>query len=231
MRAANSAIVFDPYGTLFDVSSVVAAAERLFPGYGDALSARWRQKQLEYTWLRSLMGAYEDFWEVTAAALRHAARTLGLPLSGDSMAALMDEYLHLRPYPDVLPALRTLQSHRRAILSNGTPHMLQSAVAGAGLGSEFERVLSVDPLRTYKPDPRVYQMAVEELGVARQAVVFVSANPFDIAGAGGFGFVTVWINRMGATFDELGREPDYTLAGLDGLPGVLAGFSPETSDS
>ena len=156
--------VFDAYGTLFDVHAVVEAGRAITTDPA-ALSAAWRQKQLEYTWLRALMGRYEDFWAVTAAALRHAVRRLGLTASEAELARLMDAYLSLACFPEVRPALERLAGRPRAILSNGAPRMLAAAVAASGLGRHLEHIISVDAVRTYKPSPRVYALGPETLGV------------------------------------------------------------------
>lgn len=221
MADAIHAVVFDAYGTLFDVHSVVRRCEEHFPGKGTALSQLWRSKQLEYTWLRSLMGRYADFASVTRAAVRFACRTLGLPLSEATEAALMDEYLRLAPYPEVRTALEALGGRRLAILSNGSPGMLEPLVANAGLAPLFHSVLSVDSLRVYKPHPSVYQLGVDRLGVSKERVAFISSNFWDVCGATSFGFRTYWINRPGAQPDELGFAPAAVLARLDELPAAL----------
>ena len=217
----SRAIVFDVYGTLFDVHSVARRGEELYPGNGMALSQLWRTKQLEYTWLRSLMGRYEDFEAVTAAALRFACAALGLPWSAQSSAALMEQYVHLAPYPEVPAALAALTGHKLAILSNGSPSLLESLVRNTGLASHFSAVLSVDPLRIYKPHPTVYQLAVDRLGIEARDIAFISSNFWDAAGATAFGFRTFWINRSGAKPDELGLRPQAVLSSLDQLPGLL----------
>jgi 2-haloacid dehalogenase len=217
----SRAIVFDAYGTLFDVHSVARRGEELYPGNGMALSQLWRTKQLEYTWLRSLMGRYEDFEAVTAAALRFACDALGLPCTTQTSAALMEQYVHLAPYPEVPGALDALTGHKLAILSNGSPSLLDSLVRNTGLASHFAAVLSVDPLRIYKPHPSVYQLAVDQLGIEARDIAFISSNFWDAAGATAFGFRTFWINRSGAKPDELGLEPQAVLSSLDQLPSLL----------
>ncbi len=216
------ALVFDAYGTLFDVHSVVAESERRFPGRGAELSRLWRQKQLEYTWLRSLMGRYEDFTRVTADGLAHACAALGLPLDAAASRALMECYDHLSCYTEVPATLDVLSGFRRAILSNGSPRMLGAVVANAGLTDRLEAVLSVDPLRVYKPHPSVYALACERLGVTAAEVGFVSSNFWDISGATAFGFRTFWINRSGAMPDELGQRPYAIVGNLAELPPLLA---------
>ena len=209
--------VFDAYGTLFDVHAVVEAG-RAVSADPAALSAVWRQKQLEYTWLRALMDRYEDFWAVTAAALRHAVRRLGLTASEAELARLMDAYLSLACFPEVRPALERLAGRPRAILSNGAPRMLAAAVASSGLGPHLEHVISVDAVRTYKPSPRVYALGPETLGVPAGELLFVSSNAWDVAGAKAFGYRVAWCNRTGAPEEELGLPADLVVRGLDQLP-------------
>jgi 2-haloacid dehalogenase len=215
------ALVFDAYGTLFDVHSVITECERRFPGRGTELSKLWRQKQLEYTWLRSLMARYEDFERVTTDALVHATAALGLDLDGDARHALMDAYLHLSPYPEVPGALSALASRKRAILSNGSPRMLEAVVRNAGLATAFDAVLSIDGLKIFKPHPSVYQLAVDKLGVSAADIGFVSSNFWDVSGAASFGFRTFWINRAGNVPDELGFRPAGIVSRLDQLTGLL----------
>ncbi len=193
-----AALLFDAYGTLFDVHSVAARCEQLWPGQGRAVSERWRAKQLEYTWLRSLMGRYQDFERITADGLRHACDALGLPCGEERVAELLAQYRRLAPFPEVANALAQLAGFKRAILSNGTPAMLAAAVRHAGLEGQLDAVLSVDSVKTYKPDPRVYQSAVDALGIEAGRIGFVSANGWDAAGAKAFGFRVFWINRAGA---------------------------------
>ncbi|MBX9810397.1 MAG: haloacid dehalogenase type II [Burkholderiales bacterium] len=212
-----NALVFDAYGTLLDVQTVIALCEKLFPGKGAALSQSWRAKQLEYTWLRSLMGRYEDFAQITADALRHACSALDLKLESSHVLQLMDAYDRLAPFPDVLEALPRLAQYKRVILSNGSPAMLNTAVKNAGLASYLDAVLSVDQIKIYKPDPRVYQLAIDRLGVDKASIGFVSSNYWDIAGAKSFGFNALWINRSGARPDALGIKPDAVLTGLTEL--------------
>ena len=215
------AVVFDAYGTLFDVHSVIQRCEALFPGKGTTLSQLWRTKQLEYTWLRSLMGRYEDFGAVTRGALRFACRTLGQALSAAAEQALLDEYLRLAPYPEVPAALEALAGRKLAILSNGSPATLTPLVANAGLAKYFHSVLSVDSLRVFKPHPSVYQLAVDRLGVEKGRIAFISSNFWDVCGATSFGFRTYWINRADAKQDELGFTPAAVLSRLDELPAAL----------
>src|SRR5713226_3489610 len=215
------ALVFDAYGTLFDVHSVISACDQSFPGRGAALSQAWRAKQLEYTWLRSLMGRYKDFWQVTESALVFACKSLSLPCPPDTRAKLMETYLHLNPFPEVQQSLRALSGYSLAILSNGSPRMLKAAVESAGLKGVFARILSVDDAKIYKPSPRVYHLAPQKLRLATSAIGFISANFWDIAGAKAFGFHTYWVNRSKAPAEELGLVPDATLSSLADLVDVL----------
>jgi len=213
-------LLFDAYGTLFDVHSVVEAA-RAVTREPEALSALWRQKQLEYTWLRSLMGRYEDFWAVTDAALVFACRRLGLDVDAAQRGRLLDAYLALEPFPEVREALSRLRDLPCAILSNGAPRMLEAAVAHSGLGGCLRAVISVDEARTFKPHPAVYALGPARLGVPRDAIGFVSSNAWDVAGAKAFGFQVVWVNRQGAPFDELGMAPDLEVRDLGALARAL----------
>jgi 2-haloacid dehalogenase len=209
--------VFDAYGTLFDVHSVIEAG-RAITGDPAALSTLWRQKQLEYTWLRSLMGRYEDFWAVTEAALRFSLRRLGLRAGEAEIARLMEAYLSLACFPEVPAALERLAGRPLAILSNGSPRMLQAAVASSGLGARLQHVLSVDAVKTYKPAPSVYALGPRALGVPADALLFVSSNAWDVAGAKAFGYQVAWCNRTGAPAEELGVRADVEVSRLTDLP-------------
>jgi 2-haloacid dehalogenase len=209
--------VFDAYGTLFDVHSVVEAGREI-TGDPVALSTLWRQKQLEYTWLRALMGTYADFWAVTEAALRYSIRRLGLSANDAQVRRLMDAYLSLACFPEVKAALGRLAGRPRAILSNGSPAMLAAAVAASGLGAMLEHVISVDSVKTYKPSPRVYALGPETLGVPAGELLFVSSNGWDVAGAKAFGYQVAWCNRTGAPEEELGVRPDLIVSALDTVP-------------
>ena len=213
-------LLFDAYGTLFDVHSVVEAG-RAVTSHPQALSALWRQKQLEYTWLRSLMGRYEDFWAVTESALIFACRHLGLPASAADRRRLMEAYLTLRAFPEVGEALRRLGDLPCAILSNGAPRMLEAVVDHNGLGPHFRAVVSVDEVRTFKPHPAVYALGAARLGLPRDAIGFVSSNGWDVAGAKAFGFSVAWVNRQGAALDELGVTPDLEVRDLGELARAL----------
>ena len=208
--------VFDAYGTLFDVHSVIEAGAAITADPG-ALSTLWRQKQLEYTWLRSLMGRYEDFWAVTEAALRHAVRRLDLSASEAQIRTLLDSYLHLACFPDVAETLSRLP-RPRAILSNGAPSMLEAVVRSSGLAGQLDHVISVDRVRIYKPAPAVYALAPQTLGIPAEELLFVSSNAWDVAGAKACGFQVAWCNRAGIPQEELGVRADYVVRDLGELP-------------
>ncbi|MEE4378924.1 MAG: haloacid dehalogenase type II [Candidatus Competibacteraceae bacterium] len=216
------ACVFDAYGTLFDVHSAVARHRERLGKHADGLSALWRSKQLEYTWLRSLMGRHSDFRQVTQDALDYAFDQFGVEDSALA-EALMTAYQQLSCYPEVPSVLAQLKNHglKLAILSNGTPAMLEAAVSNAGLADLIDPLLSVEAVGIYKPDPRVYQLAVDRLGVSPQAISFQSSNAWDAAGAASFGFRVAWINRFGQRRERLPAGPDTELNDLTALPGLL----------
>jgi 2-haloacid dehalogenase len=211
------AFVFDAYGTLFDVHSVITTLQAFTP-QAEAISLLWRTKQLEYSWLRSLMGRYIDFWQVTDEALRFALKRYGLSLAPEQYTTVLNAYLTLAAYAEIPAMLERLAPRPCVILSNGAPHMLAAVVAASGLQGRFTHLLSVDLLKVYKPDPRAYALAPTALGLPKEAMVFVSSNAFDVMGAKAFGFQVVWINRAGAQADELGIAPDLVLSRLDRLP-------------
>ena len=216
-RSPIRALVFDAYGTLFDVHSIAVACESLFPGKGRELSGLWRSKQLEYTWLRSLMGRYAAFEIITRDALQMACRTLGLELSTADTSVLMKCYRELRPFPEVENALASLRAHRMAILSNGSPAMLDAVVQTSGLSQCFDAVISVDVLRTFKPHPSVYGLATSHFRLEAASIGFVSSNFWDVAGATSYGFRTFWVNRNHGSPDELGVRPQAVITSLDQL--------------
>jgi 2-haloacid dehalogenase len=215
------ALVFDAYGTLFDPFAVKIRAEELFPGSGAALSQLWRAKQLEYSWLRTLMGRYENFWRITEDALTFACRALKISCDADQRTQLMQVYLTLPAFPEVKPALEKLSHLPLSILSNGTSEMLTPLVAANGMTHYFKNVFSVDCLRMYKPRPDVYQHAVTSLGIPKEAIGFVSSNYWDIAGATSFGFRSYWLNRSAVIADELGITPTAMCTNLAELPRAL----------
>ena len=210
-------IVFDAYGTLFDVQSVIPACESLFPGNGSIISRLWRQKQLDYTWLRALMKRYENFEKVNMDALRFTLNQLGKPSTDEIVQKLVEEYLYLSPYPEVTEVLSSLSNLRLAILSNGTQDMLETLVNHASLTPMFEQILSVNRLQTYKPDPSVYNFAITQLSVEKDEVLFVSSNGWDVAGAKSFGFTVAWVNRAAKELEELGEGPDFIVSDLEEL--------------
>ena len=208
---AAEAFVFDAYGTLYDVHSVVQRCESCWPGKGAALSQLWRAKQLEYTWQRSLMKRYAPFSTVTREALAYACEALRLELSVAQMEGLMGEYQRLSVFPEVPRVLKEIRY--KAILSNGSPDMLLPLVENSGL--HFDAVISVDELKVYKPAPQVYALAEERLKTKR--IGFVSSNCWDALGAKSYGFTVYWINRAGAPLDRLGFRPDRVLTSLDDI--------------
>jgi 2-haloacid dehalogenase len=222
LLAPIDACVFDAYGTLFDVNAAAAKCRDRLGAQADALAATWRAKQLQYTWLRSLMGVHADFWQVTGDALAVALEKHGLA-DHDLQARLMEIYRELSAYPEVLAMLAALKraGFKTAILSNGTPQMLQAAVAAAGIGDQLDAVLSVEAAGVYKPVRRVYELAVDRLGVAAARICFLSANGWDAAGAAHFGFRVVWINRSGEPRERLPGAPELELKDLSLLPEIV----------
>ena len=217
------ACVFDAYGTLFDVHSAVGQYRERLGAVADQVSLLWRTKQLEYTWLRSLMGRHADFWQVTQDALDFAfdMHQLDNPeLSKD----LIDAYLQLECYAEVPEVLETLKARgfKMALLSNGTPAMLEAAVKNSGIEDFIEKIFSVEDIGVFKPDPRVYQIAVDGLAVKPAEIVFQSSNAWDAAGAAAFGFKVAWVNRFGQSVERLPGKPDAEIKTLNELPGLLA---------
>jgi 2-haloacid dehalogenase len=217
------ACVFDAYGTLFDVHSAVRRHAAACGPDADSISALWRQKQLEYSWTRSLMQRHADFWTVTGEALDHALRVHGKDDPG-LRRTLMEAYLSLDPYPEVPAMLRRLEQDgvKAAILSNGSPEMLDAAVRSAGIGTLLDGVYSVESVGVYKPDPRVYQLAVEGVGVPKERIWFQSSNVWDAAAAGAFGFNVVWCNRAGAPLEYAWAFAPTEVRSLADLPDILA---------
>ncbi|TCS64212.1 haloacid dehalogenase type II [Varunaivibrio sulfuroxidans] len=216
------ACVFDAYGTLFDVTSAARhCQDKLGENWGP-FAEMWRTKQLEYTWLRSLMGDYADFWQVTGDALDYAIDQFEVD-DLDLRAHLMELYLHIDAYPEVADVLGCLKNNgiRTAILSNGSPAMLAAAVDSSGLADRFQRLLSADALGIYKPHPSVYQSAVDELLIDASRICFLSSNAWDIAGASHFGFQTIWVNRRGGRPEELPGKPLGEIDTLEALPDIL----------
>jgi len=216
--AMIAAFVFDAYGTLFDVHSVVELAETVAPGQGAALSRTWRTKQLEYTWLQSLMASEgqprEDFYALTAHALDYAVDALHLAIDGVARSRLLAAYGALAPFPEVPAALAALDPRPRWILSNGTLAMLEPLVAATGLGTLLDGILSVDQAGIYKPSARAYRLAVDRLALPPSKIAFVSSNGWDAAGAKVFGFTTFWINRDSAPIERHAPPPDFVVGSL-----------------
>ena len=240
------AVVFDAYGTLYDIQSVAAVTEEAFPGYGEIITQVWRIKQLEYTWLRSLMRRYQDFSVITRDSLSYTLRVLGLKPDRGAFERIMDKYLHLDLYPDAMATLKAMRDRKLAILSNGSPGMLNALVANSGLDRVLDATISIDSRKIFKPAPDAYSLIESTLGVAPAEVLLVSSNPWDACGAKAFGLNVAWIERvtpeaMALSFvksdsvapltmfkairtqmDELGLEPDYRIHALSELPGLVA---------
>lgn len=216
------ACVFDAYGTLFDVHSAVGRLRTDIGSAADDLSRLWRSKQLDYTWLRALMGRHRDFWQVTGDALDYALAGTGVNPAG-IRDRLMDAYLTLDAYPEVPATLARLKNAgmKLAILSNGEPAMLDAAVKGAGIDGLLDDVISVEAVGVYKPHPSVYRLAVDRLGVAPSAIAFQSSNAWDVHGGSCFGFRSVWVNRFGAPPERLPGGAEHELQSLVGLPDLV----------
>ena len=215
------ACVFDAYGTLFDVHSAVARLRERVGEQADALSQLWRTKQLEYTWLRALMGRHADFWQVTGDALDYALARTGVDRA--VREPLMQAYLSLDAYPEVPEVLRRLRAGglKTAILSNGEPEMLEAAARSAGIDGLLDAVLSVEEVGIFKPHPKVYQLAVDRLGAPADRIAFQSSNAWDVNGAATFGLRAVWINRLGMPAERLPGAAEHELRDLSGLPALL----------
>jgi 2-haloacid dehalogenase len=220
--AGIKACVFDAYGTLFDYASAAARCRDVLGERLDALSALWREKQLQYTWLRSLQGRHADFRQVTGDALDFALETLGFADAG-LRVRLMELYLTLDAFPEVPDLLRRLKSAglKAAILSNGSPDMLDAAVRSAGIGDLLDAVLSVEAVGIYKPHPEVYQLAVDRLGIAAAAISFQSSNAWDAWAASAFGMRVVWCNRYRQRPERMPGRPDHEVNSLAELPALL----------
>ena len=213
------ACVFDAYGTLFDVAAAAARCRDDLHGKADQLADVWRLKQLQYTWLRSLMRRYVDFTQVTGDALDYALAAVGIddPPLRERLMAL---YMELDAYPEVPEMLRRLRAGglKTGILTNGSPKMIDAAVASAGLGDLLDAVLTVDPLGIYKPDPSVYRLARDRFGVPVERIAFMSSNAWDAAAAADFGMTVVWVNRFGQPPERLPGTPVAELTSLEALP-------------
>ena len=216
------ACVFDAYGTLFDFASAARGCRDVLGDAIDKLTALWRDKQLQYTWLRAVQGRHADFWQVTGDALDFALETLAIEKSG-LRDRLMNLYLKLEPFPEVPEVLRRLKAAglRTAILSNGSPPMLDAVVQASGLSTHIDAVLSVEAVGVYKPHPKVYQLAVDRLGIAAAAIAFQSSNAWDAYAASAFGMQVVWCNRYGQQPERLPGRPDRTVQSLSELPALV----------
>ena len=216
------AIAFDAF-PIFDPRPVFALAEQLFPGKGAELSNAWRTRQFEYQWLRALSGHYADFWQATEDALVFSGEILKLDLTPDKRKQLMDAYLALKTWPDVPPALDSLKSAgiRLAFLSNATMQILEAGINNSRLEGIFEHVLSTDKIKTYKPDPRAYRMAIDVFGLKKEEILFVAFAGWDAAGAKSFGYTTFWVNRLNLPAERLGAMPDAVGQNLNDLVGFV----------
>lgn len=210
------AVLFDAYGTLFDVYSVALLAEQLFPGQGEKLALLWRDKQIDYTRICSMSGRYQPFWDLTRAGLRYAALRLNLVLDDSAEQRLMNQYRHLSAFPENRGVLSELQRRgvSAGILSNGDPAMLAVAVKSAGFDGLLQQVLSVDGVKRYKTDPAAYGLGPQALGLPARDILFVSSNGWDAVGATWYGYTTLWVNRGGAPLEQLGTEPSRTGSSL-----------------
>ena len=226
------AVVFDAYGTLFDVYSIQALAEELYPSHGADIAVKWRDKQIEYTRLitqsdpHNASGSkyYQPFWELTRLSLEYTLDRLKLDRSSDQVKKLMEQYAHLTPFSENLAVLRKINDMGliTAILSNGSPEMLNSAVKSAGMESVLNHVISVDPIRLFKTSPESYGLVQKIIPVSNQEVLFVSSNAWDALGATWFGFKTLWINRQNLPYEALGPRPDYAGPDLTKVIDILA---------
>ena len=216
------ACVFDAYGTLFDFNSAVLRCRSDIGDAAERLSDIWRQKQLQYTWLRSLMGRHADFWQVTGEALDFALAAVDID-NAALRERLMALYRELDTFGEVTEVLSRLKQGgmRTAILSNGAPDMLNAVVAAAGLDTLLDAVLSVEDVGVFKPDPRVYQLAVDRLGIPSAGICFMSSNGWDAVGAAAFGFRVIWINRYKQPAEQLPAQPDIVVDSLSPLPELL----------
>jgi 2-haloacid dehalogenase len=216
------ACIFDAYGTLFDFASAARGCHDVLGEAADRLTTLWRDKQLQYTWLRALQGRHADFWQVTSDALDFALETLALEKPG-LRDRLMNLYLTLEPFPEVPEVLERIKMAglRTAILSNGSPTMLDAVVRAAGLSTLFDAVLSVEAVGVYKPHPKVYQLAVDRLAIPAAATAFQSSNAWDAYAASAFGMQVVWCNRYGQRPERLPGKPDRTVQSLAELPALV----------
>jgi 2-haloacid dehalogenase len=217
MTASIKALLFDVYGTLFDVYSVKEKCGGLFHGKGEEISILWRQKQLEYSFLRQLMGQYEPFINVTKDSLKYAINKLNLEYNQEKEYALIEAYKNLCYYPEVETVLKQMKHKKLAVFSNGSRDMLEPLIQNSGLSILFEEIISVDDIKQYKPTPASYSYALNILGLQREEVLFMSSNGWDISGAKNFGFKTAWINRSNLPIEELNLKPNAIYTDLNGI--------------
>lgn len=223
LKPKIKAVIFDAYGTLFDVYSIGALAEELFPGYGGKIANIWRDRQIDYTRIRTLCDEYVDFWQITEDALVFACASLGLTLGADSRKQLMDQYAKLDAFGEnkkVLDQLK-LQDMKLGILSNGTAKMIDSAVTSAGFDSYFDHILTVESTRKFKTVPEVYQLGPDAFNLNVSEILFVSSNCWDACGATWFGYQTLWVNRAQIPLEELGVRPSMIGKTLDDVIAYL----------
>jgi 2-haloacid dehalogenase len=228
--APPRAVLFDVYGTLFDVYSISQRLDELFPGQGAQAAALWRDKQIEYTRLCSMSGRYRPFGQLTRNALRHTCARLGLPSSEATERRLMDEYLCLQPFDESLAVLRELKARgvRAGVLSNGDPEMLAAAIAHAGFEALLDPVLSAHSVQRFKTDGAVYALGPQTLQLPVRDILFVSSNGWDAIGATWYGYTTLWVNRAGVPPEALDTEPTCTGSSLRD---ALSFFPPATPAS
>ena len=214
--AAPKAVLFDAYGTLFDIYSLTRTAEQMYPGRGEKLVLLWRDRQIDYSRLLTMSNQYASFWDLTCAALRYALLRFELPIDPEGEAKLLGQYRKLKPFPENRAVLAKLKERgiRAGVLSNGDPPMLDAAVQAAGFASLLDPVLSVDTVKRFKTDPAAYALGTQALSLPASEILFVSSNCWDAIGATWFGYTTLWINRLGAPLEQLGVEPTRTGASL-----------------
>lgn len=244
-----NALAFDAYGTLYDVQSVSQITEHEFPKNGDLITQVWRLKQLEYTWLRTLMGKYRSFWDISEESLVFTLRAIGLDYDDAKIARIMDKYLHLDPYSDCLATLDALQGRPLSIMSNGNQDILDALVKNTGVADKLDSVISIDSVQQFKPIDSAYKLVEKNLKVTPQETLFVSSNAFDACGAKNFGFQVAWIERvtpdalaaeikassvvgpltmfkmLRMQMENFDLEPDYRLTSLSELPKLVNGNS------
>lgn len=225
------AVVFDAYGTLFDVYSIQVLAEELYPKHGVDIAVKWRDKQIEYTRLitqsdpHNSSGSkyYQPFWELTRLSLEYTLDRLRLDRSSDQVNKLMKQYAHLTAFPENLAVLQKIKGMglTTAILSNGSPEMLDSAVKSAGMEDVLDHIISVDRIRLFKTSPESYGLVQQTISVRKEEVLFVSSNAWDALGASWYGFTTLWINRQNLPYEAIGPRPDYLGSDLTRVVGIF----------